>query len=328
MPVVTLSSGRSFEAADGQLLLDAAEAAGIVLPHSCRTGRCGACKCKAVGQTEAILAETSLSEDEQAEGSILTCTRTAIQDTTLYVSDLTGLNLPKVQTLPAKISKLEQLSDDVLRVRLRFPPGREIAFLSGQYADVIGPGGLRRSYSFATAPGESEVEFHIRYVPEGKMSALWFKTARPGDLLRIQAPKGTFVLRANPETDLVLLATGTGIAPVKAMLEEIAARPSGDRPRSVRLYWGGRVEADLYWKPGDLFDWLDYVPVLSRFDSGWVGRRGYIQNALLEDMQDFSSAQVYACGSENMIHAARKIILENTSLAPSDFYSDAFVASN
>jgi CDP-4-dehydro-6-deoxyglucose reductase len=324
---VTLTSGRYFSSEPGQSLLEAAESSGFTLPYSCRSGRCSTCKCKVTGATKVFLDETGLSAEEKLDGWVLACARSAETDLTLEIQDLSELNLPEKKMIPAKIDALELLSCDVMGVKLRLPPGRTMEFLAGQYADVIGPRGIRRSYSFAAAPKADGVEFQIRRVDSGAMSAYWFGEARVNDLLRVDGPKGTFVLRHTPNTDVVFLATGTGIAPIKSMIEWIAAQPENLQPRSVKIFWGGRTEEDLYWDPGVSLGRFHYYPVLSRASKRWRGTRGYVQDALLTMNTDLSTTQVYACGSDEMIHSA-KLALTTKGLSQGAFFSDAFVASS
>lgn len=327
MPIVTIRSGRSFGLDPGQSLLEAAEASGATLPYSCRTGRCSTCKCKVVGATDVLFSEIGLSTEEREAGWVLACARSAQADVTVDIEDLSALGLERAQIVPAKILSLLPLSQDVIQLKLRLPPRRKMRFLAGQYADVIGPGGVRRSYSYATNLGDEAVEFHIRHVPGGEMSAYWFDKAKVNDLVRLHGPKGTFVLRHTSTTDLVFLATGTGIAPVKSMLEEIATLSEGRRPRSISVFWGGRTEGDLYWDPLRLMDQIDYFPCLSRAGAGWRGERGYVQDIFLATNPDLSSTQVYACGSEAMIHDAKSILISK-GLSEENFFSDAFVESN
>ena len=308
-------------------MLAAAEAASIRLPYSCRSGRCSSCKCRIDGPSVTTSDELGLSEAERSGGWSLACVRVATGSVTLSVEDLTDLKLPASRIVPAKIGSLEKLSPDVLRVRLRLPPGTSFDFASGQYADVIGPGGIRRSYSLAKRADGGGIELHIRRVDGGAMSDYWFGQAKLNDLLRIDGPRGTFTLRSNPQTDVVFLATGTGIAPVKAMLEEIASLAPKDRPRSVRLFWGGRHREDLYWDPHEALEDVVYVPTLSRADAVWQGERGYVQDVALAAGANLDATQVYACGSDAMIRGARTAF-ERAGLPERAFFSDAFVASN
>jgi len=170
------------------------------------------------------------------------------------------------------------------------------------------------------------LELHIREVPGGVMSRYWFDEAKANDLLRLHGPLGTFFLRDVAGRDLVFLATGTGIAPVKAMLEGLAQASAADRPRSVTVCWGGRVPADLYWDAAAIDLEHRFLRVLSRADAAWTGERGHVQDLLLRRHPDWSATSVYACGSDAMIHGAREQLLA-AGLDASQFHSDAFVCS-
>ncbi|MFM2343374.1 MAG: hypothetical protein RLZZ592_3027 [Pseudomonadota bacterium] len=327
MPLITTTQGRQFSATEGESLLDAALRADVALSYSCRTGRCSSCKGKIrEGETRLLHEETGLSPAEREEGWVLTCSRQAVSEVLLEVEDL-GVPLIPARTLPCRIQSLERLSADVLRVELRLPPNSRFNYRAGQYIDVIGPGGVRRSYSVANAPVEGRpLELHIRQVPGGAMSQYWFEQARPNDLLRLHGPLGTFFLRDVADRDLVFLATGTGLAPVKAMLESLS-EADAPRPRSVTVYWGGRVPADLYWESSALAVPHRFVPVLSRADADWHGRRGHVQAVMLADSTALDQSVVYACGSDLMIRDAHAQLVA-AGLPEQRFHSDAFVCSS
>ena len=326
---VQLLSGKQFQAEPGERLVDAAARQAVVLPYSCRTGRCSTCKCQVLsGRTEALVEETGLSQAERAEGWVLACVRTALSDLSLEALDLGDVALPAARTTPCRIQALERLAPDVMRVRLRLPPSCAFEFLPGQSIDLIGHGGIRRAYSIASAPQADKcLDLHIRRVEGGELSRYWFEQAQVNDLLRLHGPLGTFFLGDVAGQDLVCLATGTGMAPIKAMLEGLALRPAAAQPRSLRLYWGGRLPQDLYWSPTSLAVPHRYLPVLSRADATWPGQRGWITDALLADLPDLPSTQVYACGSDAMIRTAREHLLAR-GLPARQFHSDAFVASS
>jgi CDP-4-dehydro-6-deoxyglucose reductase len=308
-------------------LLDAALRQGVVLDYSCRTGRCSTCKGRVrTGETTAAHEEIGLSVEDRAHGFILTCVRHARGPVELEVDDLGDIVLPEAKTLPCRIQSLERLAHDVMRVMLRLPPTSAFEFLPGQYIDVIGADGLRRSYSIANAPrADKQIELHIREVTDGAMSRYWFQHAKANDLLRLRGPLGTFFLRGQAGKDLVLLATGTGIAPVKAILEGLSCLPAEAQPRSVAVYWGGRRREDLYWQPPD-YPAVSFTPVLSRADSDWTGQRGHVQEAMLREHAYLADTLVYACGSDAMIHGAQAQ-LHSAGLPGRQFHSDAFVCS-
>jgi CDP-4-dehydro-6-deoxyglucose reductase len=328
MPVVSLPSGRQYDAEVGESLLAAALRAGITLEHSCRTGRCSACKARVPrGSTESLHEELGLSLAEREAGWILTCVRSATTDVALDVEDLGHFTLFPAKTWPCRIQSLVRLAPDVIQVVLRLPPTGDLRFHPGQYIDILGPDGLRRSYSIANAPAaDKRIELHIRQVPGGAMSQYWFEQAKVNDLLRLNGPLGTFFLRDVADLDLVFLATGTGIAPVKAMLEGLAQRQGESLPRSISVYWGGRVQSDIYWEPPSEMDQLQFSPVLSRVGEDWAGERGHVQTAVLRRAPQWHQTRVYACGSDAMIHGARQALVQ-AGLSERFFHSDAFVCS-
>ena len=327
---IVLANGTTFDSNQDTTILNAAIRSDITLEYSCRTGRCGVCKAKVVsGDTELLSSETSLSADDIATGYILTCCRSATSNVELDIEDLGDLAKYKAKTIPARIDSINLVSHNVVEVVLRTPPVSRLEFRAGQYLDVIGPNGVRRSYSIANAPREEgKLKLEIRKVEGGQLSQYWFNEARSNDLLRLEGPHGTFCLRPKSSKNLILLATGTGIAPIKAILEELDSSKSDEAQmyEAIYLYWGGRSQEDIYWLP-DFPDLpLTFMPVLSRAYE-WSGRSGYIQDAVLADQLDLGTSVVYACGSESMIQSA-KATLVAAGLSAKQFYSDAFVSSS
>lgn len=325
---VEIVSGKRFTAINGESLLEAAGRGDINLSYSCKIGRCSTCKCKVLsGITRVIRPESGLTEQEKADGWILSCVRAAETDILLEVDELGDIELPVAKTWPCRISDIKMLAPDVVQVLLRLPPTAEFRFIPGQYIDVIGPNGIRRSYSLAnTSFVDKALELHIRAVHGGAMSDYWFNKARPNDLLRLYGPLGTFFLRETAGIDLIFVATGTGIGPVKAMLESLVNLPNDQRPKTVSVFWGGRLSQDLYLDLANTPGSHEYFPVLSCAEDGWIGARGYVQDVLLELKPDLTNAVVYACGSEAMILSARARLVES-GLPAKRFYSDPFVSS-
>jgi CDP-4-dehydro-6-deoxyglucose reductase, E3 len=294
MPSITLSNGKTFNAHEALSILDSARNAGIVLEHSCRTGKCGVCKAKVI----------------QGEAQPL--------------QDLGKLANIKKMTLPCKIDSLNLLAHDVVQIFLRLPPNQFFQYIPGQYIDVINKD-IRRSYSIANAPAvDGKIELHIRKLDQGKMSDYWFNRAKANDLLRLDGPHGTFGFREQNPSKIIMMATGTGIAPLKAILEDL------DRAqlnlKSIDLFWGGRTSQDLYWNPSFNNIQVKLHRVLSRSPDSWQGLKGYVQDAVLSANYDLSNASVYACGSQKMIESSL-ILLESHGLPTKSFFSDAFVSS-
>lgn len=328
MPKVILSSGASFIQVQGASILESGKSANVPLPYSCGTGRCSTCRCRVIqGETVSLNSESGLSELEKAQGWILSCVRSAINDVTLEVEDLGGVVLPTCKTLPCRISTIDRLTEDVLRVVLRLPPKVDFVALPGQYIDIIGPSGVRRSYSLANDTTHvKNLELHIRAVKDGQMSNYWFNHAKPNDLLRINGPLGTFFLREIVGVNLVFLATGTGIAPVKAILESLASVAPELSPKSITVFWGGRRDTDLYFDIKSITAGQRFVPVISGADASWTGFKGYVQNALLDIVSGFENTVVYACGSDLMVRSAKTALMA-AGLPAMHFHADAFVPS-
>jgi CDP-4-dehydro-6-deoxyglucose reductase len=328
MPTVTLANNIHFDSQSNLTIIESAYLKGIVLQHSCLSGRCGACKALVIdGGTRTLKTEESLSQTDQSAGYILTCCRTAVTDIELDIEDLGELGNIETKTLPCRINSLLHFTDDVIEVSLRTPPASHLNYLPGQYINVIGKDGLRRSYSIANAPrDDGKLTLQIRKVPNGHMSHYWFDEAKANDLLRLEGPLGTFCLRANSASQLVMLSTGTGIAPIRAMLEQLAANPNAQSYRQIHVYWGGRTDKDLYWVPDYPALPLRFIPVLSRSPNS-AATQGYVQDAVLTDGIDLQDAVVYACGSESMIASAQSKLVA-AGLNSKNFHSDAFVSSN
>lgn len=329
MPNVTLNSGLVFSADPSVPILDAARAEGIALEYSCRTGRCGICKATLLsGATIAIRSEAEgLSAGDLADGLILTCCRSAASDVSLDIEPLERLSGLNTKTMPARIVSIERLAPDIVNLVLRTPPTSPLRFLPGQYIDVI-VGGVRRSYSLANAPrADGLIELLIKRYPDGALSAYWFARAQRNDLIRIEGPFGTFFLRDDAPRDIVFLATGTGIAPVKALLEELAADPARAAQHRLRVFWGNREAENFCWDPAGLGLDIECHHILSDRQCEWIGARGYVQDAAIADGIVPSETVVYACGSNTMIASAR-IAFSALGLPARRFFSDAFVSSN
>ncbi len=328
MAIVTLNSGKTFSVPPGASILDAAGQAQVTLPYSCKTGRCSTCKCKVIsGSTLALHVEVGLTDLEKADGWILSCIRSVESDTLLEVDELGDVVLPPVKTLPCRISSIDYMTQDVIRVFLRLPPTADFWFIPGQYIEIIGPNGIRRSYSLANAKFQEKIlELHIRSVVGGAMSKYWFGEAKQNDLLRLNGPLGTFFLRQATGINLIFLATGTGIAPVKAILESLPSLPPSQQPKSVTVAWGGRQLKDLYINLNEKPSINKYIPVLSRPPNEWNGAKGYVQEVILGTNPDLTNSVIYACGSDVMIQSAKSSLMR-AGLSDKFFYSDAFVSS-
>ena len=328
--VTVQPSGHAFDVGPDETLLAAAIRQGVGLPYGCQDGACGSCKCKLV-EGDVTLGEhqlKALSEAERAQGFILACRTTAQSDVVIESPEVVGAGDYPVKKMPVRVSSIEQLASDVVKVMLQLPATDPLRYRAGQYVQFLLRDGSRRSYSMANAPSESpQVELHLRYMPGGKFTEHVFHTMKEKEILRIEGPFGSFFLREDSDNrPIVLLASGTGFAPIKAVLEQMQA--NGDT-RSVTLYWGGRKEQDIYMR-----GWVDallpqmpqlrFVPVLSEADPGWSGRTGFVHQAVMADLPNLSGHAVYACGAPVMVEAAQHDFTSNCGLPAEHFYSDAF----
>lgn len=321
---VTLANGVNFECATDQTILEGAKNAGIFLEHSCRNGRCGVCIANVIeGETSALIQEDAIDKAKLNDISILTCCRSPRTDLKLDIDDLGDIGLIKVLTLPCRLESLENLNNDVCFVKLRLPPSASFEFIPGQYIDVI-KGNIRRSYSIANAPREDGlIELQIKKVQNGKLSDYFFENASKNDLLRLEGPFGTFSLREDDSQNIVFMATGTGIAPIKAFLESLVSNPPN---KNIYLVWGGRYQEDLYLEFNQINFDFNFVRVLSRANVDGY-HYGYVQDAVIELGIDLTKTTCYACGSIEMINSASSVLIEN-GLDRRQFYSDAFVSSS
>ena len=267
-----------------------------------------------------------LTAEEKAAGYVLSCNVVPRSEVILDVEDL-AVKLPKPQVTPCKINNITVLTPNIVEVVLRLPPKVDFQFLAGQYIDII-RNGQKRSYSISHSQCEAnELRLFIRNYEGGLFSQYWFNEAKPNDLLRMEGPLGTFFYRNNPNCEeIVLIATGTGIAPIKAILEQLQSTPELTIHKKIWLLWGGRKKEDLFWQPKTTLPNFTYIPVLSR-EEQWQGAKGYVQEIALQQPILWQKAQVYACGSEVMIQSAQKLLSEQ-GLKEENFFADAFIAGN
>lgn len=328
--------GMDLNAVRNVSILEASLHGGISIPHSCRTGLCGTCRGEVLsGQVRGRLADGGSDDETDAMPGdvVLLCKSTPLSDCAIRVPAAKRTE-HRPQRLPARVVSVQRLATDVVRLALRLPMNRPIEFLAGQYLEILLKDGQRRRFSIASAPavgGKVDIELHVRHHPGGLFSDALFSTTPPSGVLQMEGPFGSFHLREPGAGPIILLATGTGFAPVKAMVEDaIGTRRTAHQ--AFHLYWGGRVEADLY-DIARVRAWaqeghIQFHPVLSRAKNpdGW-GRPGHVQDALMEDFADLSDATIYACGSETMVNAARDTLVSARNLAKERFFADAFFSA-
>ncbi|MEZ5701372.1 MAG: CDP-6-deoxy-delta-3,4-glucoseen reductase [Burkholderiaceae bacterium] len=329
-------SGRSFTAEPSEAMLMAGIRQGIGLPYGCKDGACGSCKCKLVSGSvvHGPHQPKALSAEEEAAGFVLTCCGVAQSDVVIESRQVTEEGAFPIKKMPVRVSALERASHDVMVLRLQLPAADTFKYHAGQYVEFLLRDGDRRSYSMATAPHTQveapQMELHLRHMPGGKFTDHVFSNMKEKEILRIEGPYGSFFLREDSEKPIVLLASGTGFAPIKAILEHMAFKGI---TRPTTLYWGGRRPADLYQN-----DWvkaqaaampnLQYVPVVSDAlpEDNWTGRTGFVHQAVLDDISDLSGHQVYACGAPIVVESAQRDFVAKAKLPAEAFFADAFTS--
>ena len=324
-------SRHSFQAEPDETILEAALRQGLSLPYGCRDGVCGSCRGKVLtGEFEHGKAQLEvLSDADRRAGFALFCCAQARSDLCIESREARSLADIPVRTLPARVHKLTRAAPDVMILELKLPANERLRFLAGQYVDILLKEGRRRAFSLANAPHDDAVlQLHVRHVPGGQFTGHVFNTMKERDIGRLRRPQGSFFQREDSTKPMLLVAGGTGFAPIKAIVEHAIAEES---QRPMHVYWGGRGRADLYllelaqqWPL--LHANIRFTPVLSDLptEAQWDGRTGLVHHVALADHTDLSDYQAYVCGSPAMVAAARQDFLARCDLPADEFFADSF----
>jgi CDP-4-dehydro-6-deoxyglucose reductase, E3 len=325
--------GRTLRVSAGEPVLQAALAAGLNLPHSCKSGHCSSCRARLLageihypgGRPPGLTAE------EAAGGQVLLCQARPRSDLVIEARLIANVAEVEIKTLPCRIARLTPLAPDVLQVMLQLPAVERLPFHAGQYLDVLLEGGKRRSFSIACPPHDAGLlELHVRRVQGGGFTQRLFGASDsalgPGALLRIEGPMGQFSYRPGT-APVIMVAGGTGFAPLKSMLRHVLE--TGIR-RDIHLYWGARHAADVYEEQRVLgwtrsYGQLEFTAVLSEATLAEAAhqRTGWVHDAVLADHPDLSAFEVYAAGPPAMIEAMRTSFPRH-GLASQRLYFDSF----
>ena len=262
---------------------------------------------------------------------VLTCCAIPQSDLVLESRQVTEIGAMPIKKMPTRVTSFVKKSPDVMALQLQLPANDSFGYRAGQYIEFILRDGTRRSYSMANAPHLGpNIELHIRHMPGGKFTDHVFGAMKEKEILRVEGPYGSFFLREDSNKPIVLLASGTGFAPIKALIEHMQHKAM---KRPITLYWGARRPEDLY-----MDDWVKeqlkilpnmrYVPVVSdaTAEDNWTGRTGFVHLAVLQDFPDLSSYQVYACGAPIVIESARKDFSSLAKLPADEFFADSFTS--
>ncbi|HUG76411.1 MAG TPA: CDP-6-deoxy-delta-3,4-glucoseen reductase [Burkholderiales bacterium] len=333
MHTVTLKpSGQQFQVEEGESILAAALRQNLILPYGCRNGACGSCKGKLLeGRIDyGVYQKKALSDEERTQGKALFCQARPLSDVVIEARAVSAAGGIEVKTLPCRVQRMQRLADDVMVLHLKLPANERLKFLAGQFIEFLLKDGTRRSFSMATPPHDAElIELHVRRVAGGQFTDHVFGKMKERDILRFEGPLGVFFLREQSPKPIVLVASGTGFAPIKSLIEDAFHRGIA---RPMTLYWGGRRPKDLYLNDLPL-RWaaehpqqFKYVPVVSDAlpEDAWSGRTGFVHRAVMADFPDLSGCQVYACGVPVMVDAAQRDFTTRCGLPEDEFYADSF----
>lgn len=317
--VTNSNSNAIFTVNEGESILTAALRQGVMLPYSCKNGTCGSCK----GKLESgevhypFHPPLALSREEIGEGAALLCQAEPIEDLVIRVREIEAVRDIQVRKMPARVIEKKLLTPDVMRIRIKLPDAQRLQFLAGQYLDILLPDGKRRAFSIASSPhSEDEIELHIRHVEGGGFTGWVFDELKERDILRIEAPLGTFFVRNDrTERPMILMGGGTGFAPLKSMIEDLLAHHDN---RSLHLFWGVRNGAELYMHEqaqqwADQNGHIQYSCALSEPGSNDPAGSftGFVHEAVLQQYPELSTFDIYMSGPPAMIDAGRAAFLEN-----------------
>lgn len=322
-------SGHSYTAKAYETVLESAIDAGFNLPYGCRNGACGSCKGVVLsGEVDyGEYTSSALTEAEKAAGKALFCCARPLTDLTIECREINaGMAPPRI--IPARVERKEQLSHDVMALFLKLPASERLQFFAGQYIEFLLKDGKRRAFSLANAPHEDGLlELHLRLIPNGQFTQYVFNEMPDKAVLRIEAPFGSFYYREESEKPMIMVAGGTGFAPIKGIVEHMIHHGI---KRHITLYWGARTREDLYMPElpaawAEAYPNIQFIPVLSDAapEDYWQGRTGLVHQAVLDDVSDLSGFDVYCCGAPAMVEIAHASFL-NARLPDNAFYSDAF----
>jgi CDP-4-dehydro-6-deoxyglucose reductase/terephthalate 1,2-dioxygenase reductase component len=313
-----------FSCQDGQTVLDAALQAGIEMPYSCRKGVCGNCAGGIAGGEV-----TSPPTDVAGPGQHLYCQCVPRTDLAIVPAAWHRVDPAARKTFKAKVYRNLRAADDVSVLQLRLAAGQRARFKAGQYLQVVLPDGSRRSYSMANPPHESDgLQLHIRHVAGGQFTQLVPGLAA-GDTLTVELPYGSFKLREESTAPMLCVVGGTGFAPVKSLLDDMAKK--GVR-RPVTLVWGARDRAGLYllsalekWRR--LWPDFRFIAAIEDADEATAQQAfcGRVDDAVRRQVGSLAGHEVYCCGAPPMVAAVKRACVEEGGVDPRHFFSDVFV---
>jgi CDP-4-dehydro-6-deoxyglucose reductase/ferredoxin-NAD(P)+ reductase (naphthalene dioxygenase ferredoxin-specific) len=321
-----VKADRTIEVPTGATILWSALDSGVDYPFGCQSGNCGACKSYLVSGEVTMegYSEFALSDEEKARGLILACRAVPGADCEVAWLEEDDLIVHPRRILACTVVGLDDATHDIKRVRLAISSGGPFDFSAGQFASVTFDGCAPRDYSMANVPGDPVLEFHVRRTQGGTTSAYVAEQLKMGDRVRVEGPFGASYLRESHRGPLIAVAGGSGIAPIKSIVERALSQRL---PQHIYLYFGVRTERDLYLH--DHFtelaakhETLHFMPVMSEASNGGH-RTGLVHEAVAQDFDEFDGCKAYLAGPPVMVEAATRLF-EQRGMRRIDIHADAF----
>ena len=323
MEVLIQPLKRAIEVQPGANLLEALRQAQIPVSYSCMAGRCGTCRCRVVAGEVLDSGRTVQNPLDGRDAYVLACQTFLTEPCTIEIPEPDEVVVHPARIVKATVQAVEAMTHDIRRVLLK--PAKPIEFSPGQYAQLQFTPEHVRPYSMAGIAGDGTLEFHVRVVPEGRVSGYIASELKPGDAVRVSGPLGTAYLRRKHQGPMLCVAGGTGLAPILSILRGAAA---GGMRNPVHLYFGVRSPRDLYG--------LEWLAALEREHPGLKlnivvtsggdpreHRCGLVTEAIAQDLPSLEGWRAYLCGSPPMVEAAT-MLARQKGMDPARIHADAF----
>lgn len=327
---IKITNGKDFLVDDGNTILESALDQGIDFPHGCRTGNCGACKSKKIyGDIEmSPYSEFALDEEEEKQGLILACRSVPWSDCEIKIladEENNEEHNIEIKKLDYKIINLKKITQDVFIINLKIVNKEIIEFKAGQYAELYIGNCKEKHFSMANSPNTSELEFHIKTLDGGEVSNYVKNNLKVGDIIKVKGPYGNAHLREKHKGPIIAVAGGTGLAPILSIVkysQEIGMK------QPINVYYGSQTEEELYFvdqfeKMLRVNDNLKFFPVVIEESKNKNIRKGFVTDAVIQDIKDFDGYKAYLAGPPKMVEVAEEI-LTSKGIRKVDIHSDAF----
>jgi ferredoxin-NAD(P)+ reductase (naphthalene dioxygenase ferredoxin-specific) len=325
MEVLVQPINRVIRVEPGANLLQALQAAQVPMSYSCMAGRCGTCRCRVI-EGEVLEGRGEQQHPLDGDGSyVLACQTYLTEPCTIEIPEPDEIVVHPARIVKATVAAIEDLTHDIKRLVLK--PAKPIEFSAGQYVQLQFAPERVRPYSMAALTGDENFEFHIRLVPDGRVTGYIANTLKVGDAVKVSGPLGSAYLRRKHEGPMLCVAGGTGLAPILSILRDAVAQGMHN---PVHLYFGVRSPRDVYG-----LDWLAHLQrehpaltvhvVVTSGGNPAVQRCGLVTQAIEQDLGDLSGWRAYLCGSPPMVEAAT-LVARQKGIATDHIYADAFYA--